>query len=104
MIPFKSIRVGPFDIRLTQLVGEERDKCLGMFSEHQMSIMMRETFASDQQEAETLLHEAVHSIFAVMGIQDKDSHERTVSALSVGLAQVIRDNPKLIAWLVEKLS
>ncbi len=103
MTPFKSIRVGPFDIAITQLTGEERDKCLGMFSEHQMQIMVRETFASEQQEAETLLHEVIHSAFAVMGIQDKDPHERTVSALSVGLAQIIRDNPDLIDWLKEKL-
>ncbi|MGE5163042.1 MAG: hypothetical protein ACM3IH_03325 [Sphingobacteriales bacterium] len=104
MTPFKSVRVGPFDISLTTLTGEERDKCLGMFSEHQMSIMLRETFASDQQEAETLLHEVIHACFAVAAIQDKDSHERTVSMLSTCMAQVIRDNPGLIDWLKEKLS
>ena len=103
-IPLKTIRVGPFDLALKSLTGEDRDKCLGMFSETQMAILMRDTFASEQQRAETLLHEIIHAIFAVMGIADKDSHERKVSATSIGMAMVFRDNPKLIDYLKEKLS
>lgn len=104
MIPFKSIRIGPFDLAITPLKGEDRDKCLGMFSETQMAIMMRETYASEQQEAETFLHEVLHAIYCVSGCKPKDPEERLISQMSIVTATVIRDNPGLIDWLKDKLS
>ena len=104
MIPFKSVRVGPFDIDIIKLEGEDRDKCLGLFSEAQMTISMRDEYRNGQQEAETLLHEVIHAIRAVTGIYPKDSEERIVSQMSIGMASVIRDNPDLIEWLQENLS
>ena len=104
MIPFKSIRVGPFDISINQLEGEDRDRCLGMFSETRQSILMRESYPNSQQEAETLLHELLHAVYATYGVRAKDPEERTISQMSIGMASVIRDNPDLIEWLKEKLS
>ena len=104
MIPFKSVRVGPFDIKIKQLEGEARDTCLGTFSDTMLSISMRDVYGSEQQEAETFLHELLHAAFSIAGIHDKDSHERTVALLSTSLAGVIRDNQKLIEWLRKKLS
>ena len=104
MIPFTSIRVGPFDLAIKQLDGEDRDKCLGMFSETKQQILMRDNYPSEQQEAETLLHELLHAIWAVFGCKPKDSEERIVSQMSIGMATVISDNPDLIEWLKEKLS
>src|SRR5690242_2885070 len=99
MIPFKSVRIGPFDIKIKLLEGEARDTCLGTFSDTTMSISLRDKFETQQQEAETFLHELLHAVFSVAGIHDKDSHERTVALLSTSLAGVFRDNPELIAWL-----
>ena len=104
MIPFRSIRVGPFDLQIKPLTGEDRDKCLGMFSEAQMSILMRDNYASDQQEAETFLHEVLHAVWAIAGCKPKDPEERVISQMSIVTATVIRDNPDLIEWLKEKLS
>ena len=104
MIPFKSIRVGPFDINLIKLTGEDGDKYLGQFSEHQLTIALRDRFPTEQQEAETLLHEVFHAIESVMNIGDKEPREKRVSAVSVGMAMVIRDNPGFIKYLTEKLA
>ena len=104
MIPFKSIRVGPFDIAIKQLEGEQRDTCLGMFSETTLSIQMREAYATDQQEAETLLHELLHAIYCVFGVKAADKEERIISQMSIGMALVIGENHELIDWLKEKLS
>ena len=104
MIPFKSVRVGPFDVSIEKLEGGEREKCLGMFSEEHMTIKIRESFTSKHIEAETLLHEVLHSVYAIMGVQQKDPEEKVVRQISTGMAMVIRDNPKLIAWLKERLS
>ena len=100
----KSVRIGPFDVRIKHLEGEARDTCLGTFSDTTLTISIRDVFATKQQEAETFLHELIHGIFSVAGIHDRDTHERTVALLSTCLAQVIRDNPKLIDILQEKLS
>lgn len=104
MKPPKSIRVGPFDIKTKQLEGEARDSCLGTFSETTLSISMRDVFETDQQEAETYLHELLHAIYNIYGIREKDSQERIVTQMSIGMASVIRDNPDLVGWLKEKLS
>jgi len=105
MIPFKTIRVGPFDVAIEKLRAEERDECLGQFSRIAMSIEMRDQYINPQQEAETLLHEILHVIWYVMGIQGKKEYEeKTVNQMSVGLASVIRDNPELMQWLRKKLS
>lgn len=104
MIPFKTIRVGPFDLTIDKLDGEDRDKCLGMFSETRMSILMRDSYQSDQQEAETFLHELLHAIWAVFGCKPKDAEERIISQMSIGMATVIADNPDVIEWLKARLS
>ncbi len=106
MIPFKSIRVGPFDLQIKLLSGEDRDKCLGMFSETQMAILMRENYATDQQEGETFLHELLHAIYCVYGCKPKDPEERLISQLSIGLAAVMcaKENGPMLEWLREKLS
>ena len=102
--PFKSVRVGPFDVAIDTLTGEERDRCFGTFSETTLTILLREKFQNDQQMAETLLHELLHAIFCVGGVKPKDPEERIISQTSTVMASVIRDNPNLMRWLQEKLS
>lgn len=104
MIPFKSVRVGPFDVEIKTLEGKERDNNLGTFCDTQLTISVRDTYRNPQQEAETFLHELMHAIYEVMGIKSKDGEERIISQMSLGMAMVIRDNPDLIGWLKEKLS
>jgi len=103
MVPFDSVRVGPFDISIIKLLGEDRDNNLGTFSETAMAISLREKYASQQQEAETLLHEIFHAIFKVMNLRGKDTEERLVSLMSIGMAMMIRDNPDFMKWLMESL-
>ncbi len=104
MIPFKSIRVGPFDVAIKKLTGEAAESCLGTFKESTMTISMGSEFESNQIEAETLLHELFHAIYSVSGAKRRDKQERIVSQMSLVTAGVFRDNPALINWLKEKLS
>lgn len=55
------------------------------------------------QAAETMIHEVLHTVYTLWAIDDKDDEERTVSALSHGVTQVWRDNPKLVAWIEKSL-
>jgi len=104
MIPIKSIRVGPFTVTVKTLNGEEAEKSLGLFSQEKMTIWLHPKFESEQIEAETVIHEMMHAIYSVFGVHEKDRQERVVSQMSIGMASVIRDNPKLIEWLRKKLS
>ena len=104
MIPFKTIRVGSYDVKVTPLTGEEAEKCLGIFHKTEMRMGFQDKYATKQLEAQIVLHEVCHAIYDVMDIHAKDGEERIVSQMSQGLAQVIRDNPKLIHWLGKQLS
>ncbi len=57
-------------------------------------------------EAEVLLHEVFHAIMYTFNITDyvKDKlEEKLVTDLSTALATVIRQNPKLVKYLQERL-
>ena len=48
----------------------------------------------------TLWHEAIHGILHAAGIEDHD--EPMIVALSYGIAQIIKDNPQLIAAVAQE--
>jgi hypothetical protein len=102
-VPVKIVRVGPFDIQLVTLTDKERDNNMGTFSDTSLTIALRETYSLKQQEAETLLHEILHAIYEIMGVKAKDTEERVVAQMSIGLAGVIRDNPELMTWLIKAM-
>jgi hypothetical protein len=106
MIPFKSIKVGPFTVPIKKLNAEEEKKDLGLFRADVMTIWLNPKFENDQIEAETLLHEILHAIWSAWGLRDnkRDDQERIVSTLSVGLATVFSANARLVTYLKEKLS
>lgn len=64
--------------------------------DHARSIITMEQGQDDQQERDTLLHEAVHAIDYAMALGLK---ERQVHALSAGLVALFSDNPGLPFYL-----
>lgn len=60
--------------------------------------------ASDNQKADTLLHEVLHAIVGTAGIElagSGDTEERAVSVISPWLLLVLKTNPELIAYLLD---
>lgn len=57
-----------------------------------------------QKAAESLLHEVLHAAFDIAGIEDKGEEERVVTALSLALCQIWRDNPGFVAFISGNLS
>jgi len=45
---------------------------------------------------DTFLHEVLHAVYFVYGMECKDNEERTVGVMSTGLTQVLVDNPTLL--------
>lgn len=67
---------------------------------HEIGRIRVDTSFGPAQAAETLLHEILHAIFYIWSMEDEDNQERTVGAMSNGLATVMRDNPDVFSWIV----
>lgn len=57
---------------------------------------------SSRESLNTVLHECLHAVFCVYGIneeKDKESEEKLVTALGNGLTEVLSRNPELVKWV-----
>jgi hypothetical protein len=58
----------------------------------------------DALEAEVLLHECLHALWAQTGLTkeyDNDQEEKAVFQLSPLIFGFLRDNPKVVAWITQ---
>lgn len=58
---------------------------------------------NDRTAANTLLHEVMHACWYVAGLDGGDGEERVVNCMANQMAQVWRDNPKLVTFISAKL-
>lgn len=83
---------------------ETRSHLMGSCNNKTLTISLNPELAPDQMRS-TLVHECLHALVSVSGVQIQegcdDPEERAVAALEAPLYALIRDNPKLIAWLTE---
>ena len=71
----------------------------GLFHNREGVIQIEWGQPADEQ-AETLIHEILHAIWASRQIQEPIDEEGAVSQLASGLATVLRDNPRLAPALI----
>jgi len=98
----RKIRIGPNDVNIefTSLNGE----IFGDYSYINNLIRIEKTLTGGPF-VDTILHEMLHAIWRLGQLKDvKETEERTVSVTASYLAQIIRDNPELIAWLQKEMS
>ena len=96
------IRIGPNDVEVqhVSLNGE----IFGDYSYINNLIRIEKTLTGGPF-VDTILHEMLHAIWRLGQLKDaKETEERTVSVTASYLAQIIRDNPELIAWLQKEMS
>jgi hypothetical protein len=98
----KSVRIGALDYKVKTWSPKAADNtgALGLCDRETCKILLKGTLGP-QKMAEVLLHEVVHGCFDGAGLRvDLGPHEENiVNGLGYQLLQVIRDNPKLIAFL-----
>ena len=91
----KSLRLGPFDVRVEFVEGEEADymdEC-GSFCRQRLLIRISERLCW-QNQLETLLHEIMHGVIYAAGIRmEEDKEEDLVARTTPFLLQFLRDNP-----------
>jgi Zn-dependent peptidase ImmA (M78 family) len=49
----------------------------------------------------TLVHELLHALCDLTGVDDDKAEERIVTVLAPALLEVLRKNPRLVDWLTE---
>lgn len=102
------IRIGPFvhQVKPMDLIKSVSLNRIGEYDTLNLSIEILEQMPA-QRKAETLLHELFHGLWHVTGLRnDEDGGEReehSVTMLSMAMAQVIRDNPLFVAYMLQNL-
>jgi hypothetical protein len=110
-----AVKVGPFTYEIEwldngQWLTNGHSDDFGGLSDHEpMVIRMRATDArSEDSLRETLLHEVLHCVGAVIGINhftpvaddENNAEEKIVTMTSPTLLGVLRDNPGVLAYLI----
>lgn len=105
MNPPKLIYVGPTDVKVKFKRRLTTDTLVGEFIEDQTAIELRK----DQSVSglrDTLLHEALHAVVYLAGLRvalelTHKQEERLVVTLAPWVLALLRDNPKLVEFLLE---
>ena len=93
------IKVGPYDFVIEEWTPRmaAANERYGECSCQELTIRIDSSLVPIKM-ADTLLHELLHAVWWVWGIDDGDNEERTVHKLAIGLTAVWRDNPGLLDW------
>ena len=106
------LRIGPFTYRVawedviydTNDAGET-DETMPILSarvEHaNLTIRVLKSLAIPVQR-KSLLHEVIHACNWITGHADRTDEEQIVRSLAFPILDVLRDNPRFVAWLMEK--
>ena len=102
----ESVKVGPHDIPIAE--APESFDSFGQYTYDPPMILIREGGAHSQR-ADTLLHEILHVIWKdsqvvkLMELKDLDEREEAmVRVLATQLTAILRDNPKISKFIVDK--
>jgi hypothetical protein len=97
-----SIRVGPYDIRISTVDQIDGGDCYGAFHLDTQEIQILKQFNSGVMAADTLLHELIHAAWRTTSLP-KRGEEQAVSLLATCLTQIFRDHPQLLTWIQNTL-
>lgn len=101
------IAFSPRDIRVRPMYPDEVASSYadadGLFWEHPVEIAVRST-TTPYRQAEVLIHEIIHAIWAARGLKARASEETVCTHLGEALATVFRDNPQVLHALVGALN
>lgn len=55
---------------------------------------------SGLRAVEVVMHELTHALYHLKSVNPRWGEEKTVTALGLGWAHLLRDNPELLLWIV----
>lgn len=95
----KKVKIGPYQFALERTYGMDT---IGIMNYDRQRIAIDPDIPQDIA-TDTTMHEILHVIFYMSGLRDDfevKEQERIVNTFATPLIQVIRDNPKLIEYIV----
>jgi hypothetical protein len=98
----KSIRVGAYDVSIEvsedlQVDGKE---AWGAYYASEKKIRIHKAQPSSTFALDSFIHELNHAIYDIWCMAKGDSEERTVAVFSTAWTQLLRDNPKILRWML----
>lgn len=92
----KTVKIGHFVFDVLPMGTPEREaaNAYGVFESKYLQIRL-DMNAPEKIIIDSFLHEILHGIWWVFGMDDEDNEERTIRVMSTGLATVFADNPGL---------
>lgn len=102
----KSVKIGPFVYRIEAMDEKtsRRESKIGSCEHNLGLIRIAVGGCTQDQIADTVLHEIIHCVWITMNLKNEDAEERTVHGIATGMAMVIADNPLVWAWLRDNLA
>lgn len=97
------VRVGAFDFDIEKWKRSKAEGA-GRYGEcalQELVIRVQEDFAHPTKAADTFIHELMHAIHWVYGMEDGDKEERLVNMMSTAMVTAYRDNPWMLGWLAD---
>jgi hypothetical protein len=92
------IRIGSYDYK-TNIVDKQiilnGQQCKGMIDYEFHTIEIDNSVQDIQGQEQTFLHELIHGIVYSRSLELGEDLEKIVDEISIGLHQVIKDNPKI---------
>jgi len=100
-----TVRIGYRDFEIIEWSREEADgrKQNGMCDVDEGKLCVCSAMGP-QKTAEVLLHEVLHAAWHAGNLAGKEAEERAVSGLAPQLAQIWRDNPRLVEFVTASLA
>lgn len=97
-----SVRVGAHDIAIVPMSIHSASgrRIWGRFEAAAQTIEIQQLMPTSAMAVETLLHEIGHAIWWSYGMRDSWDEEQTVAVQATAWAQVWRDNPLVLDWVL----
>ena len=101
MKPPKKIRVGPHDVSIIPMPEEHEATHHGAWKHDLMVIWLARSFPHKSLAVDTLLHELTHCVIDMFDLALDQGEEKFIGPFATAMTQVLRDNPKLVAWIMK---
>ena len=99
-LPPKRVVIGPFSYQVVVDADRLPADLYGQCDKGKHVIALHPD-QSDPRLRATLVHELLHALCDLTGLDDDKTEERIVTVLAPALLAVLRDNPRLVGWLAD---
>jgi hypothetical protein len=95
------VKIGRHTVAFALIHPEEADnaKVWGYYDPYGNRIVL-DAGISGLRAVEVTIHELTHALFHLKNVNPRWGEEKTVTALGLGWANLLRDNPHLLLWIV----